>query len=442
MRKRRNRIPGIFLSIVFIGLIVAAVLLFRGAGAISVALAADPADIAVLTGAGEYKKGDEVTVSAEVPNGWEFLYWSLDAEVVSDSPDYTFIVEERTSLKAHFTALDYSITASAQGQGSVSYSDEKAVHGDTVTVTAIAVAGFRFVSWLENGEVVSNKTQYSFIADGDRNLTATFVPEQYSLEIEVYGEGGTVAEAWTIEPKAAVTLTAIAQSGYEFFGWVDLDTLQEIESKSTLTLAWNGPRKLAARFRKELVHVDGSSLIAVVGKPTTIGRYEPDDLVYLPTTYSKASRRVRQEVADALERMYHDAKAEGVSIFVDSAYRSYDVQHDIFYRYVRDRGGVFNAETFSARPGQSEHQLGTAVDFGGTNVNYSAAFANTSSGKWLMANAHKYGFALSYPENSQEISGYIYEPWHYRYIGVDMAVEWKESGLVLIEFLKMKNQAN
>ena len=90
---------------------------------------------------------------------------------------------------------------------------------------------------------------------------------------------------------------------------------------------------------------------------------------------------------------------------------------------IRDR-----ASTFSARPGQSEHQLGTTLDF------------DSRGGKagwdWLEENAHHYGFALSYPD-AQAITGYIEEPWHYRYIGVAAAREWKESGLVLCEYLKL-----
>ncbi|NLA46732.1 MAG: M15 family metallopeptidase, partial [Firmicutes bacterium] len=98
------------------------------------------------------------------------------------------------------------------------------------------------------------------------------------------------------------------------------------------------------------------------------------------------------------------------------------------------------ANRFSARPGQSEHQLGTTVDFGGTSADWTTGFANTKQGKWLLNNAHLYGFALSYPEGKESVTGYIYEPWHFRYIGVAVAKEWKESGLVLCEFLKTKPQ--
>jgi len=214
--------------------------------------------------------------------------------------------------------------------------------------------------------------------------------------------------------------------------------VQEIGTNTVLSVALKGPRELMARFRKELVLVDGNSLTAVVGKQTTLGKFAPDDLVLVPSSYSRNEKWVRKDVAVALELMYQAAKFDGVAIYVDSAYRAYDAQHRIFYNYVTTHG-LSEAERFSARRGQSEHQLGTAVDFGGTSVNYKAAFFDTAPGTWLHNNAHEFGFALSYPKDSEDITGYIYEPWHYRYIGVELALEWKDSGLPLIEFLKTKN---
>ena len=88
-------------------------------------------------------------------------------------------------------------------------------------------------------------------------------------------------ETWSLEP-ARVTLKAVPREAYEFFGWVDMDTEQEIETEAVLSFAWKGGRRLMARFRPQLVHVDGDSLMAVVSKQTTIGQHAPDDLVYLP----------------------------------------------------------------------------------------------------------------------------------------------------------------
>lgn len=406
----------------------------------TVTLAADPAEGAVLTGSGEYLEGDEVIVKAEPAPGWEFVHWTQDGEVVAETQEYSFTVQGRTDLMAHLRPLTYPIAVDTRGNGSAVSPSNAVHHGESVTLEAIPDPGFEFAHWEEAGEVVSTEAVYTFSVDAARELTAVFVPIKYEFDLKVQGKGGRVKESWSFDP-VRVTLEAIAQEGYEFFGWVDLDTQQEIGTKAVMTLAWKGPRKIMARFRPQLISVDGSSLTAVVGKHTTLGRYAPDDLVELPDHISRKNRRVRREVAEALELLVQAAAADGVDIDVDSGYRSYDTQYNLFYRYASS-DGILAAERYSARPGQSEHQLGTAVDFGGTNVNYKEAYAKTAPGAWLLANAHRFGFALSYPKDSEEITGYIYEPWHYRYIGVELAQQWKESGLTLIEFLEKLNQAN
>ena len=423
-----------------LGIICMTALLVTGCDAVHVILSSEPGQAAELVGAGAYTAGQEVTVSAMPEPGWEFVGWTQGGQVVAETTEYTFIVQRKTKLTANLRPLEYAVSAFAQGQGNFLYSQEPARHGREYTITAVPERGYRFVCWTEKGEVVSTEAEYTFTAAGDRDLTAMFLPEDYKVDLEI-DEGGQVVETWSLQPAAQVTLEAIPREGYEFFGWVDQQTQQEVAAQEVFSFICEGRRSLLARFRKELVSADGGSLTAVVGKQTTIGEYAPADLVELPSHLSVKKRRVRSQVADALEIMAQAAQADGVQLNVDSGYRSYSTQHDLFYRYAK-RDGVLAAERYSARPGQSEHQLGTVVDFGGTNRDYSDAFADTSQGKWLLANAYKFGFALSYPKGCEGITGYKYEPWHYRFIGVDLALAWKESGLTLIEFLQMKNQAD
>lgn len=420
-------------------LIMSAVAIIPGCGAtVDVSLSASPGQAAELNGNGVYTRGDEVTVRAVPQPGWKFVSWTQGGKVVAETREYTFVANKDTALTANFQPEEYAVTAFAQGQGSFLYPQDSPRHGVAYAITALPEKGYRFVCWLEDGEVVSTEAEYTFVPSQDRELTAMFLPEEYRVELTV-DPGGKVEESWT--PEAVVTLAAVPQEGYEFFGWVDLESLQEVSVKEELSFSCKETRTMQARFRKEIVPVDGSNLISVVGKATSIGEYAPKDLVTLLSHLSVKGRQVRQQVAEALAVMAEAALADGVKLNVDSGYRSYQTQHGLFYRYAK-RDGVFKAETYSARPGQSEHQLGTAVDFGGTNRDYTDGFADTAQGKWLLANAHKYGFALSYPQGKQEITGYKYEPWHYRFIGVDLAMEWKESGLTLIEFLQQKNQAD
>lgn len=184
---------------------------------------------------------------------------------------------------------------------------------------------------------------------------------------------------------------------------------------------------------------DGNYLLALVTKETTLKKdYAPGDLVGIPS-YMKPSRALylRAEAFKHLEEMWNAANTDGVTLAVLSAYRSYSYQAQLFNNYAR-RHGEAEANRFSARPGQSEHQLGTTIDFGGSGSDWSASFGETAQGKWLANNAYLYGFAMSYPRGMEHVTGYIYEPWHYRYIGVEAAGEWKESGQPLCVYLEQK----
>jgi zinc D-Ala-D-Ala carboxypeptidase len=190
-----------------------------------------------------------------------------------------------------------------------------------------------------------------------------------------------------------------------------------------------------------LVVSEGDYLLALVIKDTTLkGDYVPANLVPVPAyMHPSYSMQLRSEALVHLENLWQAAEGEGVTLHIRSAYRSYDTQKGLFNDYA-SKYGEEQANRFSARPGQSEHQLGTAVDFGGTNVDFKADYGQTPQGLWLAAHAYKYGFALSYAEGKEHITGYIYEPWHYRYIGIEAAAEWKDSGKTLKEFLEGKPQ--
>ena len=128
--------------------------------------------------------------------------------------------------------------------------------------------------------------------------------------------------------------------------------------------------------------------------------------------------------------MAEAAKKEGYNIPLVSGYRSYELQKTIYNNYI-DIYGQAATDTFSAKPGHSEHQSGLAMDVGKIDDNY----GNTSEGKWLALNANKYGFIIRYPKGKEHITGYKYEPWHIRYLGVDIATKVYSSGLTLEEYL-------
>ena len=135
---------------------------------------------------------------------------------------------------------------------------------------------------------------------------------------------------------------------------------------------------------------------------------------------------------DAFEKMSEDARKENLNIIAMSTYRSYNYQEKLYTKYVNEDGKE-KADTYSARPGHSEHQTGLAVDVYNQKVNYTE-FESTEEFKWLEKNAHKYGFILRYPKNKSKITGYVYEAWHYRYVGPKTATKIKKQNITYDEY--------
>ena len=146
--------------------------------------------------------------------------------------------------------------------------------------------------------------------------------------------------------------------------------------------------------------------------------YEPKGLVHLEKNslyeINKNNLSLRPEAYKALGEMAAAARKDGVVLTVSSTYRSYEYQDNLF-KYWVSVDGLEEAERESARPGTSQHQLGMALDFAPVDD----AFDKTPGGKWVYANAAKYGWSLSFPQNYEDVTGYRWECWHFRYIGVE-----------------------
>lgn len=157
---------------------------------------------------------------------------------------------------------------------------------------------------------------------------------------------------------------------------------------------------------------------------------------FIPANLVEAggSQRLQSEAATALQQLISGAGTDKVSLRAISGYRSYAAQQNVYSAYVQ-KDGAAKADTYSARPGHSEHQTGLAMDVGNGSgqCDLEICFSSTAGGKWVAANAYKYGFVIRYPENKTNITGYSYEPWHLRYVGVDLATKLR-SGQTMEEF--------
>ena len=158
--------------------------------------------------------------------------------------------------------------------------------------------------------------------------------------------------------------------------------------------------------------------------------YEAKDLVTLSKTYSSRGHKIKKVASESLMKMIDAAKADGLNLLVISGYRTESTQRGLFNNSVK-RNGEAHALIYSAKPGHSEHQLGLAVDLNSTEE----SFDQTKEYKWLKANSYKYGFIERYPKGKEFITGYGYEPWHYRYLGVDLATKVYTENVTYEEYL-------
>lgn len=184
------------------------------------------------------------------------------------------------------------------------------------------------------------------------------------------------------------------------------------------------------------IHSSNISTVALKNsKPTYIDGVLIASKKYpLPKDYAPGeSKQARSD----FNKMIVAGKKAGFSLTAFSTYRSYEYQKGLFDRYVRENG-VVEANRFSARAGQSEHQTGLAFDVGEVGKQHQWArqiFGETKAGKWIAKNAHHSGFIIRYPKDKEDVTGYIYEPWHLRYVGKELATKVYNSGLTLEEYL-------
>jgi zinc D-Ala-D-Ala carboxypeptidase len=204
-------------------------------------------------------------------------------------------------------------------------------------------------------------------------------------------------------------------------------------------------------FFNQIKEVNGQKIIlnpenkmALVNKQFGLPEtFLPTDLVRPNVSFSFGNQKLdkslmRKEAAVALEKMFQEAKKNGIELFAVSGYRSYDYQNSLFLAEV-DKVGWDKAVEAVAVPGQSEHQTGLAMDISsrGENMLLTAEFGKSKEGKWLTDNAHRFGFILRYPKGKESITGYQYESWHFRYIGINAATIIFENKWTLEEYFQI-----
>lgn len=220
------------------------------------------------------------------------------------------------------------------------------------------------------------------------------------------------------ESKAAASMNQLSSDGQKLqrvFAALSQRTRDGIVNGSPEEFLADLHRVLAADTQDLLTLVDKQHYLAADFVPADIVALKPNDFYLL----NRNDLSLRTPVEAGLRKMAAAAKKEGINLVVSSTYRSYDYQKNLYERNVRQLGKAV-ADRESAPPGASQHQLGVAVDFG----SITDEFAQTKQGRWLAENAGTYGWSLSFPDGYEDVTGYRWECWHYRYIGVE-AVEFQ-----------------
>ena len=214
-----------------------------------------------------------------------------------------------------------------------------------------------------------------------------------------------------------------------------LDYFQKNSSKSSTEIVSIINVKADEDWYDETINVkltDKNQFYILVNKLYYLDKdYNPNDIINTGLLYSYAGNKLREPVYQAFINMYSAAKEEDLNLIINSSYRSYDTQKELYDGRV-NTSGVQAADNYAARPGHSEHQTGLAIDidaFGKTEQ-----FIETTEYTWMQDNAHKFGFILRYPEGKEYLTGYNYEPWHYRYVGVDLATKVKNEDITFDEY--------
>ena len=251
-------------------------------------------------------------------------------------------------------------------------------------------------------------------------------------------------------PKKTAELTINWDTDYKdkkIYQWVenpqeiiDTSTIVQIQKKEENSIKWwEYPSTIYPTKR------NGDDLLVLVNKQYKLpSSYAPKDLVKASKSGIRRGENyyLRSIVIPDLTRMITDAKSEGVDLSIVSGYRSYQTQIDTYNYWLKmNNGNTSLVDTFSARAGHSQHQLGTVIDFSTNEIRDKLGdeFSNTKASKWLSQHAYKYGFVISYPKGFENITGYKHESWHYRYIGVENAQNMINSRKILELYLRDHN---
>ena len=350
----------------------------------------------------------------------------------------------------------YSIASSCSGNDK----NGKGENSEAIKTEAITTSSVSKTTPVQTGTIIDSVTDSSHTQTSDtslvddpaivRSIELTF----YTCDLNI---GDTVQPYVTMLPDTAVDLTEKWESSDESIATVDWQGNITAVSPGVcfVTVSSVSNPQAYAEVKVNVMNEEGivpvasqtvsynsnqnGQTVTTTVMPSTNQIRKINGLTYvqgilianktysLPENYNPG---FNSEAESAFNQLSEAAAEEGLDIYLSSGFRSFDEQNSIYNNYV-DAYGQASADTFSARPGYSEHQTGLAIDVNTIDD----SFDGTPEAVWLANHAHEYGFIIRYPKGKEGITGYKYEPWHIRYLGVEKATEVYNSGLTLEEFL-------
>ena len=245
-----------------------------------------------VTGSGSYLEGETVRVVATPNAGYEFVSWVENGSVVSTEAEYSFEIADNRIMIANFTLIDYHIAAFAENSGEVVGTGDYH-YGDNVTLIALPSEGYRFVSWTENGEVVSTEAQYSFTVIGNRDLVANFTLSEYNVTATVnINNAGMVSGSGLYPHGDNVSMIAMAADGYRFVNWTENDEL--VSEVAEYSFIVKNDRNLVANFveKEKIYNVSLLVIPANTGTVVGAGSYIEGEIVTITATPNEGYRFV------------------------------------------------------------------------------------------------------------------------------------------------------
>ncbi|MGI5874728.1 MAG: D-alanyl-D-alanine carboxypeptidase family protein [Bacillota bacterium] len=391
------------------------------------------------------EEAEEEQVFPDVPNGtWytDAVKWGVAEKVVSGYDDGTFRPTRgvsRQEMMAFFQRfLNYlgKTGGSADDRIFRSFPDNGSVGGWAKDAVVFCTSAGLICG--SNGSLLpQDSSSRAQVASILLRLDSFIAGEMCTVSASA-GSGGSVEPAGTfsIVKNSAIQFRFVPNDGYLVDAvYQNGASVGAVPSLSVSTANGNQQVSATFRYRPGNAYAGVAQLVNRTYPIANAKSYVPPNLTSIKYNTPGKDVKMQYEAAKALDQMIAAFRAAYPSrrLYGQSGYRSYSYQTTLYNNQISRRGGnIYRAGTISAIPGTSEHQMGLAIDVSGDG-SLSQSFGSTTQGKWLAAHCHEYGFILRYPAGKEMVTGIIYEPWHFRYVGKDVAAEMKRTGVTTLE---------